>query len=258
VHIDRNARSPVFEVVRESLGSRDDVILLPRYRTPWGSFGLVRATLEGLRSAREASAETVVLLSGQDYPIRSTRDIEAFFADNPGRSFIEMNPLPRADWPGLGGLERYIGRGFSVLGRDLLWRDRRRTAWMPLRNVSVGSWTRFHGSMQFALHAAACDLVLERFFRGPALRRAFSAVQIPDETAIHTVLGNSPFLGDLDSRPLVYADWSRNGPHPETLTVRDLPDLMATSDALFARKFDEEVDPELLDLVDARLRTRTS
>jgi hypothetical protein len=214
--------------------------------------GQVLATLAGIRSARRAGAQTVVVLSGQDYPIKPTEQIVAFFAANAGRSFIEVRSLPREDWPGRGGLQLYDARGWSLLGRSMVWKDRRRTAWMPSRPVDLGTWVPHHGSPSFALHAAAADHVIEQLSRR-ALRHRFAAVQIPDETAIHTVLANSRLRHLLVSRNLVYADWTANGDHPEVLGPGDLPAL-ASSDALFARKFDLSAQPDVLDLVDSRLR----
>ncbi|WP_216870827.1 beta-1,6-N-acetylglucosaminyltransferase [Modestobacter excelsi] len=252
VHIDRRAPAAVFDQASTVLGPRADVTILPRMDTPWGSLGQVLATVEGIRSARRAGAETVVILSGQDYPIKPTAQIVAFFAANPGRSFIEVRPLPREDWPGRGGLQLYDGRGWSVLGRSVVWKDRRRTSWMPSRPVDLGTWVPHHGSPSFALHSAAADHVVEQLSRRP-VRRRFAAVQIPDETAVHTVLANSRLRHQVVSRNLVHADWTANGDHPEVLGPGDLPAL-AGSDALFARKFDVGVHPDVLDLVDARLR----
>src|SRR3954465_10752454 len=97
LHVD--AREPQLFVAGE-------VELLPPRRSPWGSFGLVEATLDGLcASVARGAASHVVLLSGADYPIKPATEIAAFFAERPDDSFMEAEPLPRPSWVH-GGLPR--------------------------------------------------------------------------------------------------------------------------------------------------------
>src|SRR3954451_20508151 len=68
----------------ESDGERN-AELLPRRPAPWGSFGLVEATLEGVRAfVARGGGSHVVLLSGADYPIKPASAITAFFAERRG------------------------------------------------------------------------------------------------------------------------------------------------------------------------------
>src|SRR3954470_19932882 len=61
-----------------------DAELLRSRPAPWGSFGLVEATLDGLRaSVQRGSASHVVLLSGADYPNKPGEVIAGFFAERP-------------------------------------------------------------------------------------------------------------------------------------------------------------------------------
>lgn len=252
LHIDRTAPREVHTEARALLTGRSDVAFLRPRSTPWASFELVRATLDGIRSARDAGADTVVILSGQDYPIKPTPQILAFLAAEQGRSFIELFPLPRPDWPHPGGLERYDARGVRVLGTPWWWKDRRATAWLPRRRIDLSPWVPHQGSPICILHAAACDHLM-RLLGEAALQRVFRAVAIPDEAAIHTVLANSPLRGDLVPDNLLYADWSADGPHPEILRPDHLPALVAAP-GLFARKFDLLAEPATLDLVDVQCR----
>src|SRR3954471_20249420 len=90
IHIDRRAPDEVMATVERELGGRTDVQLLPRHPVHWASFGPVRAALEGV-NALLASPDRIdygVLLTGQDYPLRSPAEIEATLAEAGGRSFI--------------------------------------------------------------------------------------------------------------------------------------------------------------------------
>ena len=81
--------------------------------------------------------------------------------------------------------------------------------------------------------------------------RFFEHVFIPDELFFQTIVTNSPLADTVENDNLRYLDWSRE-PAPAVLTRDDL-DAIGASGALFARKFDETVDAEILDLLDARI-----
>jgi hypothetical protein len=82
-----------------------------------------------------------------------------------------------------------------------------------------------------------------RFFR-----RSASA----DEMLFQTLLNNGDSPAPLLNDSLRYTDWTARGSHPRTLTASDLPALGDTT-ALFARKFGDEADSAVLDLIDRDL-----
>ncbi|MGH7926626.1 MAG: beta-1,6-N-acetylglucosaminyltransferase, partial [Candidatus Binatia bacterium] len=68
--------------------------------------------------------------------------------------------------------------------------------------------------------------------------------KIPDELIMPTLVMNSPFRDSMafdDKREVIWT----GKPHPKTLTMDDHDRLLA-SNAFFARKFDENVDRDIL------------
>jgi len=63
---------------------------------------------------------------------------------------------------------------------------------------------------------------------------------------------NSPLAATISKHSLTYVDW--RPPWPGILTIADLPRLQA-SDALLARKFDPPTDSQILDALDALVKT---
>ena len=61
------------------------------------------------------------------------------------------------------------------------------------------------------------------------------------------------FAGTVDGDNRRLIKWVSNSGNPRVLTSADLPELLS-SPAFFARKFDETVDAEVLDRLEARLR----
>jgi hypothetical protein len=88
----------------------------------------------------------------------------------------------------------------------------------------------------------------------PWIERTFKDGLACDEVFIHTVLMRSPFAAKVaDDRPgcpanLRCIDWSRRVHHsPHTFTEADIPMLRESSGtALFARKFNSELDPHVV------------
>ena len=71
---------------------------------------------------------------------------------------------------------------------------------------------------------------------------------VPDEIFFQTLVLNSPHRDSVVDANLRYIDW----PGPRVLRADDL-DALLGSGMLFARKFDETVDAEILDLLDHQI-----
>lgn len=75
-------------------------------------------------------------------------------------------------------------------------------------------------------------------------------MDVPDEIFFQTILLNSSLASDIVNDDMRYIEWKDpNSGSPSVLDMNDFPGL-ANSPKLFARKFDEEVDVEILDRID--------
>ena len=84
-------------------------------------------------------------------------------------------------------------------------------------------------------------------------RRSF----IPDEAFFQTLMMNSVNQGEVVNDDLRTIDWVPDGDiklRPRTFVTADRLRLTLSPD-LFARKFDEEEDAEIFDLLEAHLKT---
>ncbi|MDP2291903.1 MAG: beta-1,6-N-acetylglucosaminyltransferase, partial [Actinomycetota bacterium] len=98
VHLDRNMSDHEVRIIRQGLVARPNVEFLPRHRCAWGAYSLVEATLEGLRRCRSLTFDYAVLISGQDYPIKSREQIDRYLAGLDGASLIHNDPFPVEFW----------------------------------------------------------------------------------------------------------------------------------------------------------------
>lgn len=246
----------------------------------WGGYGILDATLRGLRAARERiDFDWLVLLSGQDYPIAAPAEFEAALARSGADALLDRGrvverrpPWRRAD-PDPERLVRRYWFAYRSLPPERVPRAVRRAALaldrrQPLISVQptpaglpwyVGrrrARTPFgpampcrKGANWFSLSSRAVDRVLEATAPGSALVRHYRRTILPDESLVQTLLcaDGELVVRQDESR---YVRWGAEGsPHPDVLTTADLPAMLA-SGRHFARKFAEEVDAEVLDRID--------
>jgi hypothetical protein len=244
VHVDRKTS----RVVHDEMIARTkdlDVVFLPRHVSHWGAFGHVRASLEGVEDLvrTEEPFDYAVLLTGQDYPLRPPTAIAARLADAQGRSFMSHWSLPYAPWGRRGGLDR-IEHWHLVTYRRLHLA-------LPLRRRLPAGLTAHGGGAYWCFSRALVHFVQEFVQSRPDVVRFFEHVLIPDELFFQTIVMSSHLRETVENENLRYIDWSRE-PAPAVLGRGDL-DAMLASGKLFARKFDEQIDSEVLDALDERI-----
>jgi len=263
IHVDRKSSEQVYRGMADPLAGSANVSFLKRHTCNWGDFGHVRATLSGIEQIINSGAacDYVVLITGQDYPIKSNHHIQQFLQESGGRSFIHYFTKD-APWAGRWD-ERHIywhlfwGRWHLVFPRaDMFESPVLNRAWnvfakaIPLRRRMPGGLEPFYGSSYWCL-SRECVEYIHRFVRdNKAFMRFFRHVAIPDEVFFQTILLNSTLKDRLVNDDLVYTDFSQHQAHPAILGKNDFKRLMGRSE-LFARKFDETIDGEVLDMIDA-------
>lgn len=247
VHVDRKTPSRTYsEMVART---RDlDVTFLPRHVCHWGGFGHVEASLKGIeRLLRDrVPFDYVVLLTGQDYPLRSPSEIAARLESAQGRSFMSHWQLPYEPWGARGGLDR--------IERWHLVAHRRIRLSLPLRRRLPNGLVAYGGSPYWCLARPVVEYVHQVVREDASFVRFFKHVFVPDELFFQTIVMNSPLRQSVVNDNARYIVWSRR-PAPAILRRSDL-EAMQRSGKLFARKFDPTVDAEVLDALDAWIDRR--
>jgi len=248
VHVDKRAVAQVHSTLEAYFAGTTDVFFSVRHRCYWGRIGIVRATIACIRKAMELDIpfDYAFLLSGEDYPIKSTKYIKEFLSKNAGKEFIESFAFDEPNrWSSHGG-------SYNPVNRVLFW-----TLFLRSKHVQIKVRRRFPlgfrpylGSQWWCL-SRACIEYLDTFIsRNPNYTRYFNWVFIPDECFFQSILSNSPFSMKIVGDEVRYADWVNPNPsYPRTLVVSDLEKLRS-SPALFARKFHDVRSRELLDKLD--------
>ena len=269
IHIDAKvALGPYHPITRHP-----KVVLLDeeRVRAAWGSFGLVRATINLLKASWKTDDFTYyVLISGTDYPVQTNSAIYEFFQTNEGE-FINAVAMPHAILDKrLNRLEAFcldpavlpsyvpdFAAAFVNRGSRLVYRRNYRHA---LRGMQP-----FAGSTWWALSRSAIAYVFDFFRDQRDIVKFFENSLLPDEMLFQTILANSRFRSRI-RRNLTFSVWAAGGRHPaviaeshlRALVERDfiLDDLYGRGPCFFARKF-SPANRHVLDLID-RARTASA
>jgi len=255
-------RSPLPRDEVEDAGGRllDDGLELE-----WGGWGQAEVLLNGIR---RLDTDWVVVLSGQDYPLRPLAEIQAFFGGTEHEALLgdaweldlARDPGPPRDEfftryayrhyrrpPGLGELPRRL--------RPVLY-TREMPPRLGVRRLRRPSSVFVSADWLTVSRRAVASI--ERYVREQsAAMRYFRRVAVPSEALFATALMRDEALSiGLDHRRFIRFP-HEGAPHPDTLTSADLPELQRSS-ALFARKFDVRVDAEVLDALDERRKKAAS
>lgn len=252
IHIDAKADNFDFEHY-DGLTKHSAVAFTnKRESIKWGSFDMVKAEYDLLEKVFESGTEYeyVHLISGVDLPIKSNDEIHRFFSENSGKEFIHFtsNKLNNTE------LDRVRAYHFAFGRRNIFNRavtifeskSARLFGINRIKNLEVqkgGQWFSITGD--FAKYVLS-----QKYF----VYKQFNHTFIPDEFFIQTLLINSNYKDNLyqpviDNSSLMnmhLADWKRGNPY--VWRSSDFEELKASS-CMFARKFDINVDSEIIDLV---------
>lgn len=258
VHIDIKSEIPEFQQALDSVGTTATFVS-DRQNVRWGDFASVRAELACLRQAvAETDADYFILLSGVDYPIRTPEQLRQELSS--GATYMESWAMPDVEHnKPLSRLEYFYFPTKNRFSKPAMFLNSFLLRNIPKRNVAkgLGGHQPYGGSQWWAFPADVARGVLDFCDRETDVVRFFSRSRNPDEMFFQTVVNALP--GERELRPpLTFADWTRpeaGGSAPATLRTADLP-LLRDSTGHFARKFDVDVDAEVLDRIDTELLSR--
>lgn len=250
VHVDRRvALAPFSRALAARAGGGGEVLLLPRVACRWGGWGLVEATLIGLRAALDRSdpPDRISLLSGQDYPIRPRAQLAEQLAGP--EVWLEHFRLPAAGFVDGGGMDR-LERHYLRPSRT--WSlPNRYVPWFPKRRLPAGI-VPYAGKQFWTLPREVAAAALSTLDARPELERFFRGMFVADESVMQMLVLAGPYAEHVVSDDRRFIAHAPGQAHPRLLGVGDLEALRGSSD-LFARKFDAEGDPGVLDRIDREL-----
>jgi len=272
IHLD--AKTPI-EPFAACLEGGHIRFIEPRERCVWGDFSIVQATIRLIEAASKEQG-VFILMSGQDYPIQSQGYINAFLESNKEFDFIEIEPLEEKWKPKMvkDKLEHYHilhseERGHSncyapfrhcsvfqklrtlthLLKGRLSVKNFRLLCSLPKR---VAPFERQYAGSQFWAFSERTFYAVLHYIREhkAALEGYYKYTSSPDEIYFHSVLMD---LVAKDSTiklkdPITYVNYFRKN---NVFITEDFEKLSSAKGKLFARKFDTDIDIEILNKLDS-------
>lgn len=253
IHIDSKAGAVDMDEIRRR-ARVSAVTFVPRQSVTWGGESQIWCELSLLGEALARHHDYYHLLSGDDLPIKSNAYIDYFLCSRAGTEFVGIGQWGAKSEVPASLLDRVryrypwqdrLGRKRSVVAR----------ACTSLQRLARCDRLRgFDGLLGkgpnwFSITESFASYVYER---EKEIRQIFAETRNCDEVFLQTVLLNSPFSKNLNYRDndnemaLRFVKWTQGSDSPAILSSRDFGAL-ASSDCLFARKFDLETDPGVAD-----------
>jgi hypothetical protein len=224
---------------------------------PWGRPGInvaIRKSLTWLR-ANVPELSWALVISGQDYPIRSMKAIEDELASAPCEAFIRYF---RVDTDPAGDVHRWqsMTRQRYLYRRRLPWTVKSvRLPW-PRRLPFGDGCGLYVGEQWVNLSARAVHKVLDSPLNGAVLKFLRRSPNADEAWVTTVVLNGEPELVVVNDRRR-YVRWPGGTPHPAVLGPAELPALRESS-AFFARKIDLEAWPQAFEALDELAQARAA
>jgi hypothetical protein len=263
LHVDRKVSITEFKKI---FSNDTRVHFVQRVKTEWGGFGLVDATLNAMSDVRKSGDfDKIILLSGQDYPIKSNEEIDQYFQHSRYNIFMDHFPLPNhRKWGPGGGMYRVNKYffGLSFIKKYLAKVANFLATFIPFLNRKLAKGIEpFSGSQWWAMDMRALNYVLDYVATHPEYVKFHKHTFAPDELFFQMILLNcedDSLRNNIANDNLRYMKWKTSDiAHPEILKVNDLDDI-GDSNALFARKFDTGVDEDVINVIDDQLLNKLS
>lgn len=263
IHVDAKLKTFNPENLKDAVKSSNLVLLPERLNVNWGGVSIMRAELALLKSAlRDGIHDYYHLMSGMDLPIKTQTEIHNFFDANLGKEFINLWEFKKST------LSRF--RYYTVFPEgEGQFKTRIINHIFKGIQMAVGyrinrDFNFYFGSQWFSITQQLAQYVVDN---EEWLEKVFRHTSTCDEIFLPTLVCNSRFKDNLyDATPVKnqkeinlanmrFIDWSRGESvrHPWTFRSDDM-ELLESVPHLWARKFDETVDSEIIDKIYQKLK----
>ena len=252
----------------------NDVHILENYvSVKWGEFSMVQMELRCIDWLIDNSIEFdwLIFLSGQDYPIKPLAEIEEFLNKTEYDGFVEyylakpsqkIQTNPRAKFwrrcfyqyykissaPNL-KVAHAIGRIINKRQPFVNLQTHKSGVYLGIRSFLTpfdSKFLAYTGSQWHTLSYRCIRYIHDFVDANPAFVKYYQKTLIPDEYFFQTILINNPQINIFNDNKR-YIAWDKNC--PTILSDQDFDGLIA-SNQHFARKFDSNVDIQILERLD--------
>lgn len=254
IHVDQKAPGAVHAAFRSITKDHPNTRFIPSVPIVWGGTGLIQAELATIRYALDMDADWhyLINLSAQDYPLMPITELKAQLSQSWPHNFVECKPISDVHWR----IRKRLWFRYVEYNYKRYFTPFPRIPDCHLKLKWYGAW--WHILTQDFCAWWSADPLARRY--GDGLRTA----GMPDEFLVQNVIKDSPFQDLVVPTCKHEIVWCNPGEplrasaHPNVLTMHDQQRL-TRSGAFFARKFDRNIDQNILESIarDVGLTTPT-
>ncbi len=245
VHVDKKSGLKLQDEIKDFLAEFPNAAILKSENTLWGGYSLVDAELRGINELLNMGKEWdfFINLSAQDFPLKSQQYIHEFLRNNIGTDFLKISNQRDIRPDTLHRIENYVTESEDeIISEPIIKRQ-------FLKGV-----VPYIGNQWMILSRKFCEFVSYN----PEVNKFKDFYQntlIADEGFFQTVIMNTSYKSTIVNDDKRTIDWIPMGTiklRPRDFTSEDATFLM-DSQNLFARKFDETIDENILDILNLHL-----
>lgn len=250
---------PFVESLRTVEGEGRITFSTDRYRIVWGGYSILEATFSMLRQAfQNEDYDRVILLTGLDYPIRTNREIQEFFATHADVEFVHADVVTGQQYEHLYYYDcrdsRLLHRMFSILKCVL-----KRWGRIGKKDYLIYEGQKYllYGiAPKWALSGACARYLLDFHDKNRRFNRYFQLMHAPDDFYVATVLFHSRFRERIESQKDIFKIvWLPEDRGAKVLSEEDLEELLQ-GDGLYAKKFQSGSSEALQERLNEREKDR--
>lgn len=263
VHVDAKAKNFRQECLDGATRHSRLTVLPQRFKVNWGGVSIMRSELALLKKATSESEYAYYhLLSGMDMPIKTQDEIHAFFNEHKGYEFInlwEFKKSTRSRFRYYTIFPEGEGKFCTRIINHIFKGLQMAVGFKINRNIDF----RF-GSQWFSITDSLARYVVEK---ENWLEKVFRHTSTCDEIFLPTLVAGSPFSNrlyvpaavknqkEVNMANMRFIDWTRGESvrHPWVFRAGDMT-LLESVPHLWARKFDETVDNDIINMIYNKLK----
>lgn len=248
VHIDKKCA-----INKEDLSIKyPKVQFYSEFHVVWGGYNLSACSLFLFQQAYKQKHKFYVLISGQDLPLFSNKEIKNFIYTNDS-SYIVSDKLPIPHWKYHGGINRYElywehditgNRFWDIFRKKLIGNIRKVQLKYNLRRPFYKGMDVYGGSNWVLLRYDAIEYLISFIDKNPGFMKRLKYCFCTDELWMQTILATSNCK--IKNEHITYLDWGTGPEYPRTFRIEDYTRII-NSPYPFARKFDIETDKDIID-----------
>lgn len=249
IHIDKKSNININELRR--ICKKSKIYVFKEFNIRWADYSQVECEIFLLNEAVKGKYSYYHLISGADMPLKKPKDIYDFFENSGNKEFIAFEskiiPKIKLDWIKYYYFFGRISKNSKII-KILEFLSVLLQKIMRINRIKNTSTIYLNGDNWFSI---THNLALYVLTQQNKLESQYKYTKSPDEIFLQTIVYNSKYKENLYNKEydnsheacMRKIDWSRGRPY--IYKIDDFNELVS-SNCMFARKFDENVDMEIV------------